>query len=85
MRQAIEQGLQESMLEKLDSIAGDVPAFRMLAALAVADRRNLLGHDRDVFSATGTGHLLAISGLHIGLAAVFGFYLGISSWFIYLF
>ena len=49
----------------------------MLAALAIADRRGLL-HPRQegVLSATGTGHLLAISGLHIGLAAALGFYLG---------
>ncbi len=48
----------------------------MLAALAIADRRALLGRDRAILSATGTGHLLAISGLHIGLAAAMGFYLG---------
>ncbi len=67
---------RESMLEKLDEQAGEVPAFRMLTALAVADRRGLLARDREVLSATGTGHLLAISGLHIGLAAVLGFYTG---------
>ena len=65
-----------SVLSKLKQTAGDVPAFRMLAALAIADRRGLHASDRDIFSATGTGHLLAISGLHIGLAAVMGFYLG---------
>lgn len=65
-----------SMLERLEEVAGDVPAFRMLTALAIADRRGLLATDREVFSATGTGHLLAISGLHIGLSAVMGFYLG---------
>ena len=67
---------RESVLEKLTEKAGGVPAFRMLAALAIADRRGLLVRDREVLSATGTGHLLAISGLHIGLAAVLGFNLG---------
>ncbi len=67
---------RDSMLQKLTEQAGGVPAFRVLAALAVADRRGLLLRDREVLSATGTGHLLAISGLHIGLAAVLGFYLG---------
>jgi len=62
--------------DKLEQVAGDVPGFRILAALAVADRGGLRSADRDVLSATGTGHLLAISGLHIGLAAVMGFYLG---------
>jgi len=67
---------RESVLDKLAEKAGELPAFRMLAALAIADRRGLLARDRTVLSATGTGHLLAISGLHIGLAAALGFYLG---------
>ena len=70
------QHWRELVLDKLTEKAGDVPAFRMLAALAIADRRGLKARDRGVLSATGTGHLLAISGLHIGLAAALGFYLG---------
>lgn len=70
------QHWREKVLEKMADVAGDVPAFRVLAALAIADRRGLLKHDRTVLAATGTGHLLAISGLHIGLAAALGFYLG---------
>jgi len=67
---------RESVLDKLDEKAGGQPAFRILAALAIADRRGLLERDKAILSATGTGHLLAISGLHVGLAAVLGFYLG---------
>jgi competence protein ComEC len=70
------QHWRETVFEKLRSVAEEAPARRMITALAIADRRDLSGRDRDVFSATGTGHLLAISGLHIGLAAVLGFYLG---------
>jgi competence protein ComEC len=70
------QHWRERVLDKLAETAGEKPAFRVLAALAVADRRGLLKRDRAILSATGTGHLLAISGLHIGLAAVMGFYLG---------
>ena len=70
------QHWRESVLVKLVETAGDAPAFRMLAALAIADRRALQTRDKDILSATGTGHLLAISGLHIGLAAAIGFYLG---------
>jgi competence protein ComEC len=70
------QHWRELVLDKLTENAGDVPAFRMLAALAIADRRGLLAADKGILSATGTGHLLAISGLHIGLAAAMGFYLG---------
>jgi competence protein ComEC len=70
------QHWRELVLDKLSEKAGEAPAFRMLAALAIADRRGLHNSDRVVLSATGTGHLLAISGLHIGLAAAMGFYLG---------
>ena len=47
----------------------------ILAALAIADRRGLLKRDKDILSGTGTGHLLAISGLHIGLASLFAYVL----------
>ena len=70
------QHWRELVLDKLTEKAGDAPAFRMLAALAIADRRGLFAGDRVILAATGTGHLLAISGLHIGLAATLGFYLG---------
>jgi competence protein ComEC len=70
------QHWREQVLASFTEKAGEAPAFRMLTALAIADRRSLFSHDREILSATGTGHLLAISGLHIGLAATMGFYLG---------
>lgn len=70
------QHWRESVLQRLSDRASDVPAFRVLAALAIADRRGLLRNDRSILAATGTSHLLAISGLHIGLAAAFGFFAG---------
>ncbi|MDX1569364.1 MAG: DNA internalization-related competence protein ComEC/Rec2 [Xanthomonadales bacterium] len=56
------------------------PARRLLPALAVADRRGLNEDDWAVFRATGTSHLLAISGLHVGLCAGLGFLLGRCLW-----
>ena len=48
----------------------------VVSALAVADRSGLDPDQRQTLALTGTSHLLAISGLHIGLAAAMGFYLG---------
>ncbi len=41
----------------------------VLSALVVGDRSTLSREDKSVFAATGTSHLIAISGLHIGLVA----------------
>lgn len=55
------------------AIAEAVPGPRergVVQALATADRSGLERTDREVLALTGTSHLLAISGLHIGLAAL---------------
>ena len=46
-----------------------------VAALAVGDRSAIDPRQWDVLINTGTNHLMAISGLHIGLAAAFGYWL----------
>ena len=47
----------------------------VVQALAIADRSGMAFTDRQLLSSTGTSHLLAISGLHVGLAAVGGSWL----------
>jgi competence protein ComEC len=47
----------------------------MVAALAVADRSAVTREQNRILSLTGTSHLLAISGLHVGLAYFCAFYL----------
>ncbi len=49
----------------------DASAFGLgvIRALAVADRSGLTSESRSLFRNTGTSHLMAISGLHIGLVA----------------
>jgi len=48
------------------------PAAALLRGLAVGDTRGLQSADWETLRATGLSHLLAISGLHIGLVAAFG-------------
>ena len=52
----------------------------MLAALAVGDRRFLDDTTWDVLLHTGTNHLVAISGLHVGLVGGLGLLLGTWTW-----
>ncbi|MGV6853452.1 MAG: DNA internalization-related competence protein ComEC/Rec2 [bacterium] len=54
---------------------GDDQPTAILRALAVGDRRGISAQTWNTLSRTGLSHLLAISGLHIGLMAVFGFWL----------
>ena len=50
----------------------DTRAAALLRALAVGDTRGLSQHDWDIARANGASHLIAISGFHIGVAAVAG-------------
>lgn len=67
-RQALKAGISTALEEH--------PGKGLVLALAIADRSALTRQDRRSMSVTGTGHLLAISGLHIGLGATLGFWAG---------
>ncbi|RFA24554.1 hypothetical protein CAI21_21200 [Alkalilimnicola ehrlichii] len=58
----------------------DLEAAGLLVALVVGDRQFIESRSWDALTHTGTGHLLAISGLHIGLVAACGFFLISSAW-----
>ncbi|MGD8481831.1 MAG: DNA internalization-related competence protein ComEC/Rec2 [Gammaproteobacteria bacterium] len=51
---------------------GDDDAARLLEALITGNRAGISQQTRDRLMATGTAHLLAISGLHVGIAAATG-------------
>ena len=59
----------------IQQILKDEGQTGLIAALAVGDRSSISDKDWDTLIRTGTNHLVAISGLHIGLAAAFGFWL----------
>lgn len=62
--------LAERIASRLDGGRGAA----LVTALAIGDRSGLSQADWDVLRATGTSHLLAISGLHIGLVAGLAFF-----------
>ena len=55
---------------------GNYTFERVLRALLVGDRSLMNNDDWKLLQATGTVHLMAISGLHVGLVAIIGFGLG---------
>jgi len=73
---ALRQSLRESLLGQLESELGRA----LVLALSLGDRSFLSAEMRQTLVATGTLHLLAISGLHIGLVATLGWWLGSGLW-----
>lgn len=61
--------LRRAALDQLESVSLSPRAKRWLAALTLGDGDRLTDEDWDLFNATGTTHLMVISGLHIGLIA----------------
>ena len=66
------QNVRGLVKEKLASLLDDERMRGVVQALAIADRSGMSSTDRKLLTSTGTSHLLAISGLHVGLAAVGG-------------
>lgn len=65
------------------ALPDDTHAARLLRALSVGDERALDEADWQVVRATGISHLIAISGFHVGLAAVFAALLVRVAWWLF--
>jgi competence protein ComEC len=63
-------------LEKLEHLLASAEHSAILKALLLGDRRSISREQWDLFTHTGIVHLMVISGLHIGLMATLGFWLG---------
>ncbi|VAW85946.1 DNA internalization-related competence protein ComEC/Rec2 [hydrothermal vent metagenome] len=63
---------RQTVTAHLQTVLTGLEHTGIIMALAVGERQSLNNHDWAVLRATGTNHLLAISGLHIGLVAGLG-------------
>ena len=66
--------MRQSLGLRIDQLAQESPALSTLGlvkALAIGDKSSISKQQWQVLTNTGTSHLMAISGLHIGLAALF--------------
>lgn len=57
------------VVDVIRNTLGDSAGAALMAALSVGDTRGLTALDWQRFRATGTSHLVAISGLHLGIVA----------------
>lgn len=62
-------GLRYSLLKRMQQQTADLPHRAFIPALSIGDRQAINPEQWRLFRRTGTNHLMAISGLHIGLVA----------------
>lgn len=68
--------LRRAVVERVDALLPEDEASAVLLAITVGARHRIARGDWDRYANTGTTHLMAISGLHVGLAAGAAFLLG---------
>jgi len=61
--------LRYKIRERLVSVIGETQSAALIPALVIGDKSNISTNHWQTLTKTGTNHLLAISGLHIGLVA----------------
>jgi competence protein ComEC len=73
-------GLRQRLGVGLTTALGDGPAKGIIPALVTGDRGGIDASTWRLLGETGTGHLVAISGLHVGLVAAATFFLTAGLW-----
>ena len=73
--------LRHGLSERIDAALGPEASLRpLIKALALGMRGEMSSQQWSVLRSTGTAHLMAISGLHVGLVAGLAFGLGSLAW-----
>ncbi|MCF6282741.1 MAG: DNA internalization-related competence protein ComEC/Rec2 [Candidatus Polarisedimenticolaceae bacterium] len=73
--------LRQQIGEHVDQMAGESQrGVALFKALTIGDRSGLTTEQWQTYSKTGTNHLVAISGLHIGIVAGWLFFIGRFIW-----
>jgi len=72
--------VRQNVYEKLMSLLPDNQFRGMLIALGMGERGGINQQQWDVLRQSGTSHLLAISGLHVGVAALWSYWLVLLVW-----
>ena len=66
--------LRQQLRERIQAALHDHPLRGIVLALAIGDRQQIGRDQWQLLMRTGTNHLVAISGLHVGLVAGFAFF-----------
>jgi competence protein ComEC len=72
--------LRHGLAERISELLDEYAHTGLVIALATGSRHRLDADTWTVLQRTGTGHLLAISGLHVGIVAAMFFFLGRWGW-----
>lgn len=72
--------LRQRLAEAIDGSNASAQAKAVIKALTIGDTSGLDGDLKTLFRDTGTSHLMAISGLHVGMVAGIGLLLGSFVW-----
>ncbi len=72
--------IREKLKEKIEKNLPTSNTSAWISALALGERQNISAENWEILRKTGTNHLMAIAGLHIGLMASFVFLLVKGCW-----
>lgn len=69
---------RQRIADHLAQTLGDTPSLGLVQALTIGETSGFTAEDREIFTLTGTSHLVAISGLNVGMIA--GIFLFLTRW-----